>query len=233
MGDASQTHWSKETAERVAKYMTTYETGSFIAEPMLCAPSAPNKESVPARWRDALDDIDRIATDGLGNPSNALLSKIFNRARQALYPLDSETMPCECCIACLRCTGNDTSDFFCRAQGRDCKCQCCNMEILKVEPCSIITPTQRAENWLVASGIYDRRDFESSSPIFDSAREERDLLAETFVFYGDEVRLEVAQKLKRKAADLWEKGRNFSSKEVMDVANQLEMEAYGMDQSKH
>ena len=33
MGDASETRWSQETAERVAKHMTTYEVGAFIAQP--------------------------------------------------------------------------------------------------------------------------------------------------------------------------------------------------------
>lgn len=35
MGDATETMWSQETAERVAKHMTAHEVGTFVAQPCL------------------------------------------------------------------------------------------------------------------------------------------------------------------------------------------------------
>ena len=45
MGDASETRWSQATAEGVAKHMTAYEVGTFVAQP---CPSPTDFESAIA-----------------------------------------------------------------------------------------------------------------------------------------------------------------------------------------
>jgi hypothetical protein len=73
MGDARETLWSQETAERVAKHMTTYEVGTFVAQP--CPPAPPPEAELPLcdcpegptwRWDAGLCSVcgDRCSDDG-------------------------------------------------------------------------------------------------------------------------------------------------------------------------
>lgn len=71
MGDSSMTRWSHETAERVAKYMTTYESGVFIAQPFM--PSLPAKPDDPRLWVLLPEDPSDYQYDG--EPLIACLSR--------------------------------------------------------------------------------------------------------------------------------------------------------------